>query len=332
MAATTQATSPVAEAIAAFFHQIPFYIAAVLVMCGFWFVAKLAAAIATRAVHSRLQYSTNHDELLLVVNRTAFFGTLLLGFIIAMRVAGLLEGMGFVLTALVAGIGFALQGVLGNFFAGVAIALQNKIHLGDVIKIDTLMGKITYIGARSTTVQSFDGYDIIVPNMDLISKQVSVFTSNENRRVTLTIGIEYAADAKKARDVMTQLLKSGTIAGVLQDQPIAVLMSDMAESSVNFSVKFWINQKKTPLVGVKASALQLLRDALLAEGIGIAFPQRTLHFATNDDKERFNNTMPPEVMAQLAGSLAALQTAPSLPTTASDEERERHAVAYNAEE
>ena len=272
------ATSIMAGVIAKFIAQIPLWIMAVIVVFISVAAAKYISNVLTSAVHKRIEYSTNHDEMMMLVHKMTMIFIISMGVFIAMKIVGLLDSISWIMTALVAGIGFSIKDILGNFLAGIAVILQDKIHIGDVIKITGELGKVTDIGIRATIIETFDGQQILVPNLDIVTNLVTIFTANENRRVTVDVGVSYGSDITLAKQLMEQVAREH-IAGFLPDMPISILVNNMEDSSIKLSLKFWINQHNTSFLDITSDAYQLVKEAFDSNGIDIPFPQRTLHFA-----------------------------------------------------
>jgi len=201
---------------------------------------------------------------------------LLLGFIFALSAAG----MDFTRVALFAGafsvgIGFGLQSVVNNFVSGLILLFERPIQIGDTIEVGGLFGDVRRIGARSSTVRTFDGAEVIVPNANLITDPVTNWTlSDRRRRLDLEVGVAYGTDP----EVVLELLEGVANAheSVLESPKPEALFLEFGDSSLNFRMRVWIPRfeegfsiRSQLTVGINAA----LRDA----GITIPFPQRDLH-------------------------------------------------------
>jgi potassium efflux system protein len=201
---------------------------------------------------------------------------LLLGFVFALSAAG----MDFTRVALFAGafsvgIGFGLQSVVNNFVSGLILLFERPIQIGDTVEVGGLFGDVRRIGARSSTVRTFDGAEVIVPNATLISDPVTNWTlSDRRRRLDLEVGVAYGTDP----EVVLELLEGIATAheAVLETPKPEALFLEFGDSSLNFRMRVWIPRfeegfsiRSQLTVGINAA----LRDA----GITIPFPQRDLH-------------------------------------------------------
>jgi len=206
---------------------------------------------------------------------------LLLIFLLAINAGGVELNKFTVLTgALGVGVGFGLQNIVNNFISGLILQFERPIHVGDILDVDGTTGKVSRIGIRSSTVKTFQGAEVIIPNGNFISGKVINWTLSESmRRVELPVGIAYGSEPK----VVTDLLNQAAIANeaVLTSPPPAVYFKEFGDSALNFELQFWVMQESNT-VKVK-SEVALAAMALLGEaGIEIPFPQRDLRLRTVD--------------------------------------------------
>jgi small-conductance mechanosensitive channel len=129
-------------------------------------------------------------------SRLIYITLVSLGLCLALAAAGVDLGRATLLTgAIRVGLGFALQNVVGNFVSGIIISLERPIQVGDTIEIGGLVGKVTAIGFRSTTVRTTDGAEVIVPNSELVGKSVVNWSlTDQLRRGELRVGVAYGTD------------------------------------------------------------------------------------------------------------------------------------------
>jgi len=201
---------------------------------------------------------------------------LLLGFALALSAAG----MDFTRVALFAGafsvgIGFGLQTVVNNFVSGLILLFERPIQIGDMIEVGTLGGEVRRIGARSSTVRTFDGAEVIVPNATLISEPVVNWTlSDRRRRLDLEVGIAYGTDP----EVVLELLKGVAEAhsSVLDEPEAQALFLEFGDSSLNFRLRVWIPRYEEGFA-IRSQLTVAINAALRDAGIQIPFPQRDLH-------------------------------------------------------
>jgi small-conductance mechanosensitive channel len=182
--------------------------------------------------------------------------------------------------ALGVGVGFGLQNIVNNFVSGLILQFERPIHIGDVLDIDGTTGKVSRIGIRSSTVKTFQGAEVIIPNANFISNKVINWTLSESlRRVELPVGVAYGSDVKMVAKLLEQPATAHE--SVLTSPAPAVYFKEFGDSSLNFELQFWVMQESN-VVKVKSEvALDVMR--LLNEaGVEIPFPQRDLRLRSVD--------------------------------------------------
>jgi small-conductance mechanosensitive channel len=129
--------------------------------------------------------------------RLVHYVLVLVGFMIALSALGFdLKNITILGGALGIGIGFGLQTVVSNFVCGLILLFERPLKVGDVIELGAKMGKVKKLGLRATVVQTFDQAEVVVPNTDLISNQVTNWTLADRRmRFTIPVGVAYGSFA-----------------------------------------------------------------------------------------------------------------------------------------
>ncbi len=170
-------------------------------------------------------------------------------------------------------VGLALQGSLSNFAAGVLILVFKPFRIGDVVDAAGAMGKVTDIGIFTTTLNTPDNRKIIVPNAAVTGGTITNVNAEDTRRVDLTAGIGYGDDIAKAQQVLHQILENHP--KILKDPAPTVEVVELADSSVNFVVRPWVN---TPdYWTVYFDVTRAIKEQFDANGISIPFPQQDVH-------------------------------------------------------
>jgi small-conductance mechanosensitive channel len=198
------------------------------------------------------------------------------GFVMAFLAAGLeMSQFTFLVGAFGVGIGFGLQNVVNNFVSGLILLYERPIQVGDVLQVGTLQGRVRRIGIRSSTLATFDGAEVIVPNATLIATDVVNWTlSDRVRRVDIAVGVSYGSDPRAALAILDKVARAH--AEVLASPEPAALFVGFGDSALLFELRFW-----TPEYDAYVRVGSEVRTAVLAAfkeaGIEIPFPQRDLH-------------------------------------------------------
>lgn len=134
-------------------------------------------------------------------------------------------------------IGLSLQESLGNFAGGILILIMRPFGVHDYIVSEGVEGKVLNIGLVYTTLLTVDNRSITIPNGTLSNAVITNVTAQEKRRIDLTIGISYSSDLKQAKAILERIYKEDP--QILQDEPIAVYVDELADSSVVLGSRGW---------------------------------------------------------------------------------------------
>ncbi|NHA13469.1 mechanosensitive ion channel family protein [Thioalkalivibrio sp. XN279] len=201
--------------------------------------------------------------------------------VMAVAAAGIqLDRLAIIVGALSVGIGFGLTNVINNFVSGLILAFERPVQSGDTVEFGTMFGKVSRIGVRSSTVRTFDGAEVIVPNANLISNEVTNWTlSDMRRRIEILVGVAYGTDPHKVLELLLKVARSDE--RILADPEPTVLFLGFGDSSLDFSLRAWTDDFNEYLI-IKSDLTLAVHDAIYAAGIEIPFPQRDLHLRSID--------------------------------------------------
>jgi len=203
------------------------------------------------------------------------------GFVIVFQRIGLeWDQLRWIVTGLSVGIGFGLQKIIANFVSGLIILFERPIRIGDFVTIGDNSGTVTRIKIRATTLGDLDNREILIPNENLISQEVTNWTlSNSTTRVIVHVGIAYGSDTDRAREVMLNVLRENS--KILDTPPPQVFFLGFGDSSLDFQVRFFLRtfEDRFP---VTHQVHTDVNKALAREGFEIPFPQRDLNWRGQD--------------------------------------------------
>ena len=221
-------------------------------------------------------FSRSAKETLVTMTGYAGFALVL---IIGLSVAGVsFSNLAVIAGALSVGIGFGLQNIVNNFVSGLIILFERPVKRGDWIRVGSTEGYVQKISVRSTVIQTFDRSDVIVPNSELISNQVTNMMLNDNYgRLIIPIGVAYGSDTDLVRTLLLEI--AGANDRVMNDgsapQP-QVLFLEFGESSLNFELRCHLANIDERLK-VKSAINYEIDRAFRKHNISIPFPQRDLY-------------------------------------------------------
>lgn len=170
-------------------------------------------------------------------------------------------------------IGLALQGSLSNFAGGIMLLILKPFRIGDSIEAKGHIGTVERIGMFYTTLIKFGNERVIIPNGPLFSDNIINYSQNTTRRDNIIVGIGYGSDLKKAKEILYSLIKNCPTA--LQDPAPVVYVNELADSSVNFTVRVW--SKTEHYWDTHFYLIEQIKLTFDKEGIEIPFPQRDIH-------------------------------------------------------
>ena len=199
-------------------------------------------------------------KVMLVITVLGMLGIEMTSFIAILGAAGLAVGM-------------ALSGTLQNFAGGVMILIFKPFKIGDVIEAQGYTGKVGEIQIFNTIMKTPDNKKIIIPNGGLSTSSMINYSTEATRRVDWTIGIAYGDDADKAREVIKRLCDEDE--RILKDPELFIAVSALADSSVNFAVRAWVNA--ADYWGVYFDLNEKVYKTFESEGLNIPFPQMDVH-------------------------------------------------------
>jgi small-conductance mechanosensitive channel len=182
--------------------------------------------------------------------------------------------------ALGVGLGFGLQNIVNNFVSGLILIFERPISIGDTVDVSGLVGVVRRIGARASTVVTYQGAEVIVPNSNLISNQVINWTlSSPWRRVDVRLSVAHGTDPERVIQMLVGVAESHP--GVLLARRPAAFFMGFGENALNFELRFWCAEQDTWLQ-LQSDVTVAIAKALKEAGIEIPFPQRDLHVRSVD--------------------------------------------------
>jgi small conductance mechanosensitive channel len=261
------------------FHPIrQLIVAIVIVLIGRW-LARFVSRLIERAM------TAAHIERTVINFITHIASILVMVFAILMA----LGRLGIETTSILAilgaaglAIGLALQGSLSNLAAGVLLIIFRPFKQGDFIGAGGVLGTVLEIQMLTTVMNTPENLRLIVPNSDIMNSAITNYSTNETRRVDLTIGVSYDDDVRHVKQVLDTLVAENPL--VLEEPAPFVAVSDFGDSSVNFVVWVWV--KRPDFRQVRFGLPEQIKLTLDAHGITIPYPQRDLHLK--------NGTAPPQ--------------------------------------
>jgi small-conductance mechanosensitive channel len=301
-----------------FLQSLPMLCIGLVLFLLFYVVARPLSELLVRP----MRYISSSQLILVVVRRMISLLIILLGFYIFLRFAGLSEFAVAVLSGTgVIGliIGFAFKDIAENFISSLLLSIQKPFQIGDVIEVEGRLGVVKQVTARATTLVDFDGDHIQIPNSTVYKNIIRNLTANPLSRGKFVIGIGYDSSIIEAQNIALTVLKE-TEAVLVEPEP-QVLVDELASSTANLKVYFWINSHQHSLLKVSSSLMRTImrefeksgismpddaRELIFPEGIKIHTSTEKNHdFATmtnpvtDNDQYKVLSATPPQVLGNI---------------------------------
>lgn len=243
---------------------IPNLIVAIIIFVATLFVAQLGAGMVRKA----LQRRRSNPEVTLLLARLAQWTILSFGVIWALAqvkfdVTGFVAGLG------IAGftVGFALKDIAENFVAGILLLIQQPFSIGDSVQVKDYGGTVADIQIRSTTILTWDGLLVIIPNAAVYSNPITNYSKINKRRITVTLGVDYKSDLPQVEDTLRAVVAG--LAGLNQEPAPLVVFNELGDPALKVTLYFWIDLGKTDYLTALDAAVKGIKVAFEQEGIHI---------------------------------------------------------------
>ncbi|MCW0481578.1 mechanosensitive ion channel family protein [Gaoshiqia sediminis] len=250
-------------------YGVKFLVALVVLFIGLWVIRMITKAM------SRVMEKKNVDASL-----RGFLNSLTGILLKAMLFITVISMMGIQMTSFVAllgaaglAVGMALSGTLQNFAGGVMILIFKPFKVGDYIEAQGYAGSVSEIQIFITVLKTPDNKTIIIPNGGLSTGSLINYSAEENRRVDFSFGIAYGDDYDKAKSLLLKLIKLDS--RILADPEPFVALGQLADSSVNITVRVWVNS--SDYWGVFFDMNETVYKEFEKNGMHIPFPQLDVH-------------------------------------------------------
>ena len=298
-------------------QALPALLVAAGILLLFWILAKLVSRVSRRIASRR----TTNSLLREVISKTISIPVLLLGVYLALRISGLtrlaatvLGGTG--LLGIVLGIAF--RDIAENFLASILLSVQRPFRTGDLIVVEGRKGFIQSVTTRGTTIMTLEGNHVQIPNSTIYKSVIENITANPNQRQSFLVGLDYDDSLEEAQATILSVLQQHT--AVLANPEPLVLVDELASSTVNLCIYFWIDISKHDGLKVRSSLIRLVKNALVENGFTlpdeareVIFPKQVPVRMLKADETQPRRAKPPKqsqdksekISTQSEGSLAS---------------------------
>jgi len=254
--------------------RVPYFLVALVVFLFFWGLSALFKKVVYKLLGSR----SRHGNLVKVFQRVGGALILFIGFMIAMVIAipgftpaKLIGALGIGSVA----IGFAFKDIFQNLLSGILLLLSEPFRIGDQIVSGDYEGTVEDIKIRATTIKTFDGRQVVIPNSQLYTSALTVNTAYKQRRLQVAVGIGYEDDIEAAKAVILQALDRAET--VSRRAEPSVIATGFGDSTIDLTVRWFIDD------GTQANKVASIHEVIVemkkgldGAGVNMPFPIRTL--------------------------------------------------------
>jgi len=208
------------------------------------------------------------------------FGITTIGFFVAALASGFpLDKITLLISAFGVGIGFGLQNIFNNLVSGIILVFERPLQVGDTVEVGQLLGVVKSIGIRASTIRTFDGSEVIVPNGNLVSNELINWTlSDSQRRMIIKVGVQYGTDPNEVIKILLGVAKKNK--ELLESPEPYVLFKEFGDSALGFELRCYTDSDDW--IFILSDLHVKVNEAIKEAGVIIPFPQRDLHIKTMD--------------------------------------------------
>ncbi len=262
------------EIVVGFLERIPYFVAAIVVILIFWFLSIVFKKVVQKVLGSRI----HHQNLVKVFQRVGGALIIFVGVMIAMVIAvpgftpaKLIGALGIGSVA----IGFAFKDIFQNLLSGILLLISEPFRIGDQIVSGEYEGTVEDIKIRATTIRTYDGRQVVIPNSDLYTSALTVNTAYKQRRLQVAVGIGYEDDIEAAKAEIIQALNKAN--SVSKKAEPSVIATGFGDSTIDLMVRWFIDDgTQANKVASIHEVIVEIKTALDTAGVNIPFPIRTI--------------------------------------------------------
>lgn len=262
-----------------FVQRLPNLLAALVFLA----ITVVLARLVRRGVEAGLRRTSTEVYVHLLVGKLAYFGTMLLGVVVALSIGGV--NLGWVVGSLglaTIALGFALQDILSNFVAGIVLLLEHPFTRGDQIAMDEVEGTVEDIRVRATQLRTPDGQQVLIPNKLLFTSVLTNSTATMHRRVEVRLSVPATEGSAKLREQLLGV--AAGVEGVSSDPEPRLLVQDLGDDKIELLLWFWVDPRRHPeLERVRSEVLEATQAALARSNMELT-TSKTGSSASDDKK------------------------------------------------
>ena len=195
-----------------------------------------------------------------------------------------LTAFAFMGGAFAVGIGFGMQNIFNNLISGFIVIFSRPFKVNDIVDVMGTQGTVEDIGSRSTTIKTWDGFDVILPNRYFLENSVTNWTKSDlKKREILKVSVSYDADTREVEKILLDVAKGHS--QVLKNPAPFVIFRNFGDSALEFEIYYWIELITSSGIKVSSDMRHHIMAVFAREGISIPYPQRDIHIVNQSEQK-----------------------------------------------
>ncbi|MBQ9574067.1 MAG: mechanosensitive ion channel [Synergistaceae bacterium] len=264
---------------------------AIMVLLSSFFLSSWGSNAIKRRIMRRAKASITAAN---AIQRIVFYILWIAFALIALNIVDIpLTAFAFMGGAMAVGIGFGMQNIFNNLISGFIVIFSRPFKVNDIIDVAGTQGTVTDIGSRSTTIKTWDGFDVVLPNRYFLENSVTNWTGADvKKREILKVSVSYESDTRKVEKILIDVAKEHS--QVLKDPAPFVIFKNFGDDGLEFEIYYWIELRKSSGMKVSSDMRHHIAAVFSREGIEVPYPQRVIHFAHTpkaEDTEKINEVV-----------------------------------------
>ena len=255
---------------------------AILVLLSSFFLSSWGSNWIKRRIMNRAKASITAAN---AIQRIVFYILWVAFALTALKIVDIpLTAFAFMGGAMAVGIGFGMQNIFNNLISGFIVIFSRPFKVNDIIEVAGTQGTVTDIGSRSTSIKTWDGFDVVLPNRYFLENSVTNWTGSDfKKRELLKVSVSYDSDTRQVEKILLDVAKEHS--QVLKDPAPFVIFKNFGNDGLEFEIYYWFELRKGSGAKISSDMRHHISAVFKREGIEVPYPQRVIHIANSAEHE-----------------------------------------------
>ena len=249
-------------------------IIAIAVFLSSFFLSSWGSKWLKRRMINRFKASVTAAN---AVQRITFYILWVAFALIALNIVKIpLTAFAFMGGAMAVGLGFGMQNIFNNLISGFIVIFSRPFKVNDIVEVAGTTGIVEDIGSRSTTIRTWDGLDVVLPNRYFLENSVTNWTGTDlKKREILKVSVGYESDTRKVEELLMEAATGHS--SVLKNPAPFVIFKNFGDDGLEFELYYWFELRKGSGAKISSDMRHRITAMFRREGINIPYPQRDIH-------------------------------------------------------